>query len=102
MIAAITVSGLAAVGTACAQPTDAGTGESLRIVLGSPPPASQIPLVYGVGEYGRDSGLDLSVDGNVTITGTHIDAVKTLSDGDAEVLATSSRRFSMRGSGARI
>ncbi|ASR03249.1 ABC transporter substrate-binding protein [Gordonia rubripertincta] len=89
VIVAIAAGGLAMVGSACAQPTDASTGESLQIVLGSPPPASQIPLVYGVGEYGRDSGLDLSVDGNVTITGTHTDAVKTLSDGDAEVLATS-------------
>ncbi len=89
VIAAIAAGGLAIVGSACAQPTDASTGESLQIVLGSPPQASQIPLVYGVGENGRDFGLDLSVERNVTITDSHTDAVKAMSDGDAEVLATS-------------
>ncbi|AZZ82381.1 hypothetical protein C5O27_16015 [Gordonia alkanivorans] len=89
LIAAIAVSGLAIVSSACNQESDASTGESLQIVLGSPPQASQIPLVYGVDHYGGDLGLNLSVEQNVTITDTHTDAVKTLSDADAEVLATS-------------
>ncbi len=89
LIAAIAVSGLAIVSSACNQESDASTGESLQIVLGSPPQASQIPLVYGVDHYGGDLGLNLSVEQNVTITDTHTDAVKTSSDADAEVLATS-------------
>ena len=65
------------------------TGESLRIVLGSQPQASQIPLVYGVGHYGGDFGLAISVEQNVTKFDSHTDAVQTLLDGDAQVMATS-------------
>ena len=87
MIAAI--SALALAGSACSQPTDPGTEESLRIVLGSHPQASQIPLVYGVGHNGGDFGLDVSLEQNITIFDSHTDPVKTQLDGNAQVLATS-------------
>ncbi len=87
MIAAI--SALALAGSACSQPTDPGGGKSLHIVLGSHPQASQIPLVYGVGHNAGDFGLDLNVEQNITIFDSHIDPVKTLLDGKAQVLATS-------------
>ena len=96
LIAAVSV--VALVGSACAESTGSSdstesaspsSGESLRIVLGSSPQASQIPLVYGVGHNASDLGLDISVEQNVTILDTHTDAVKTMLDGDAQVMATS-------------
>lgn len=65
------------------------TGESLRIVLGAQPQASQIPLLYGVGHYGEDFALDIGVEQNVTKFDSHTDAVQTLLDGRAQVMATS-------------
>jgi ABC-type nitrate/sulfonate/bicarbonate transport system substrate-binding protein len=65
------------------------SGESLRIVLGSQPQASQIPLVYGVDHYGGDFGLALSVGQNVAKFDSHTDAVQTFLDGKAQVMATS-------------
>ncbi|WP_233533081.1 ABC transporter substrate-binding protein [Antrihabitans sp. YC2-6] len=58
-------------------------------MLGSQPQASQVPLVYGVGHNAGDFGLDIGVDQNVTVFDTHTDAVKTLLDGDAQIMATS-------------
>ncbi|WP_246833509.1 hypothetical protein [Williamsia sp. 1138] len=78
--------GQAESGTESAEPN---TGASPRIVLGSKPQASQVPLVYGVGEDAGDFGLDMSVEQNITIFDDHIDPVKTLLSGDAEVMATS-------------
>lgn len=64
-------------------------GDSLRIVLGSKPQPSQIPLVYGVARYGGDFGLTLSVEQNVMHVDHHVNAVQTLLDDKAQVLATS-------------
>jgi NitT/TauT family transport system substrate-binding protein len=89
LIAASTICALTFTGSACAQPNEPSTGESLRIVLGSHPQASQIPLVYGVGHNRGDFGLDISVEQSITIFDSHIDPVKTLLDGNAEVMATS-------------
>ena len=58
-------------------------------MLGSQPQASQIPLVYGVGHYGADFGLAISVEQNVTKFDSHTDAVQTLLDGKAQVMGTS-------------
>src|SRR5215218_4827735 len=81
---------LAFCGAAAAQPPPAPiTGESLRIVLGSQPQASQIPLVYGVSHYAGDFGLAMNVEQNVTTLDTHTNAVQSLLDGKAEVMATS-------------
>lgn len=80
---------LAVSGVATAQPPAPITGESLRVVLGSQPQASQIPLVYGVDHYGGDFGLAISVDQTVAIFDSHIDAVQTFFDGEAQVMATS-------------
>lgn len=87
----IAVSALTLVGcgTAAAESPEPITGESLRIVLGSQPQASQIPLVYGVDHYGRDFGLDTNVAQNVAKFDSHTDAVQTLLDGRAQVMATS-------------
>jgi ABC-type nitrate/sulfonate/bicarbonate transport system substrate-binding protein len=65
------------------------TGESLRIVLGSQPQASTIPLVYGVGHYGPDFGLAIGVEQSVTKFDSHTDAVQTFLDGKAQVMGTS-------------
>lgn len=91
LIAIGTASALSLAGctSAVAQPGAPSTAESLRIVLGSQPQASQIPLVYGVDRYGSDFGLPLSVEQNVIRYDTHTDAVQTLRDGRAQVLATS-------------
>jgi ABC-type nitrate/sulfonate/bicarbonate transport system substrate-binding protein len=80
---------LAFCGAAAAQPPAPITGESLRIVLGSQPQASQIPLVYGVSHYAGDFGLAMNVEQNVTTLDTHTNAVQSLLDGKAEVMATS-------------
>ncbi|MGI9030942.1 MAG: hypothetical protein ACR2HP_13315 [Ilumatobacteraceae bacterium] len=80
---------LAGCGAATAQPPAPITGESLRVVLGAQPQASQIPLVYGVGHYGGDFGLAISVEQTVVKFDSHIDAVQTLFDGKAQVMATS-------------
>ncbi|SRX79701.1 ABC transporter substrate-binding protein [Mycolicibacterium parafortuitum] len=80
---------LAGGGIASAQPPAPSTGESLRIVLGSQPHASQLPLVYGVDRNGHDFGLALSAEQNITKFDTHTDAVQTLLDDNAQVLATS-------------
>ena len=59
-----------------------------EVLLGFPPcAASQIPLIYGVGHYGGDFGLAISVEQNVTKFDSHTDAVRTLFDGKAQVLA---------------
>jgi NitT/TauT family transport system substrate-binding protein len=91
LIAAGTVGALtlAGCGTGAAQPGEPSAGESLRIVLGSQPQASQIPLVYGVSRNGGDFGLAISVEQNVTKFDTHTDAVQTLLDGNAQIMATS-------------
>ena len=91
LIAAGTVGALtlAVCSSASAQPVEPTTGESLRIVLGSNPQASQIPLIYGVGHFGGDFGLAISVEQNVTKFDSHTDAVRTLFDGKAQVLASS-------------
>ena len=75
-------------GSVSAQPAEP-SGGPLRIVLGSQPHASQIPLVYGVGNYGGDFGLAISVEQNVLQVDDHINAVQTLFDGEAQVMATS-------------
>ena len=80
---------LAVCSSASAQPVEPTAGESLRIVLGSQPQASQIPLVYGVGHFGGDFGLAIGVEQNVTKFDSHTDAVRTLFDGKAQVLASS-------------
>lgn len=80
---------LAGCTSAVAQPGAPSTGESLRIVLGSQPHPSQIPLVYGVDRYGPDFGLTLSTQQNIIQYDTHTDAVQTLRDNEAQVLATS-------------
>ena len=80
---------LAGCGADTAQPPASSTGESLRVVLGSQPQASQIPLVYGVDHYGGDFGLAISVEQNVTKFDSHIDAVQTFLDGKAQIMATS-------------
>ncbi|MGO4441723.1 ABC transporter substrate-binding protein [Mycobacterium sp. 2YAF39] len=79
---------LAGCGSASAQPADP-SGASLRIVLGSQPQASQIPLVYGVSRNGGDFGLAISVEQNVTKFDSHTNAVQTLLDGNAQIMATS-------------
>ncbi len=84
--AALTLAGCA---SASAQPDALNSGESLRIVLGSPPHASQIPLVYGVDHYGADFGLTISAERNVTTTDSHTSAVETSLGGTDQVLATS-------------
>ena len=91
MITVGTVSALTLAGCsfASAQPVEPSTGESLRVVLGSQPLASQIPLVYGVGHYGGDFGLSISVEQNVTSFDSHTNAVQTLLDGKAQVMGTS-------------
>lgn len=58
-------------------------------MLGSQPQASQIPLVYGVGRFGADFGLAIGVEPNIAKFDTHTDAVRTLLDGEAQVMATS-------------
>ena len=85
-VSALTLAGCSAGSADAAEPS---TGESLRIVLGSNPQASQIPLVYGVGHYGGDFGLAISVEQNVAKFDSHTDAVQTLLDGKAQVMATS-------------
>ena len=91
LIAVGTVSALtlAGCGAATAQPPAPITGESLRIVLGSQPQASQIPLVYGVSRYGGDFGLAINVEQNVTKFDSHTNAVQALLDGKAQIMATS-------------
>lgn len=88
-ISAVTALTLAGCGSSAAEPAEPNTGESLRIVLGSQPQASQLPLVYGVGHYGGDFGLAMSVEQNVTKFDSHTNAVQTLLDGKAQVMATS-------------
>ena len=83
---ALTLAGFSS-GAAWAE--EPSTGESLRIVLGSNPQASQIPLLYGVGNYGPDFGLAIGVEQNVTKFDSHTDAVQTLLNGKAQVMATS-------------
>ena len=83
---ALTLAGCSS-GTAWAE--EPSTGESLRIVLGSNPQASQIPLVYGVSRYAGDFGLAITVEQNVTKFDSHTNAVQTLLDGKAQVMATS-------------
>jgi ABC-type nitrate/sulfonate/bicarbonate transport system substrate-binding protein len=83
---ALTLAGCAA---ATAQPPEPSTGESLRIVLGSQIHASQIPLVYGVDRNGGDFGLAISDGQNVMKFDSHTNAVQTLLDGNAQVMATS-------------
>jgi ABC-type nitrate/sulfonate/bicarbonate transport system substrate-binding protein len=87
-ISAVSALTLAGCASSTAQPPAPDTGESLRIVLGSPPLASQIPLVYGVSRNGGDFGLAISVEQNIEKFDTHTDAVQTLLDGNANVLAT--------------
>lgn len=82
------VGALAGCASVSAQPADP-SGSALRIVLGAYPQPSQIPLVYGVDHNGGDFGLTLSVAQNVLQFDTHTDAVRTLRDRDAQVLATS-------------
>ncbi|WP_319435865.1 hypothetical protein [Mycobacterium sp. RTGN5] len=91
MIAIGTASALTLAGfsSGAAWAEEPSTGESLRIVLGSNPQASQIPLLYGVGNYGRDFGLAMSVEQNITKFDSHTDAVQTLLNGKAQVMATS-------------
>lgn len=84
----ITASALA-VGSGTAWAEEPITGESLRIVLGSQPQASQIPLIYGVDRNGGDFGLAISVEQNVTKSDSHTTAVQTFRDGKAQVMATS-------------
>lgn len=84
-VAAVTFS--TGAGPASAQ--EPSTGESLRIVLGSQPQASQIPLVYGIDHFGSGLGLTIGVEQNVMKFDSHTDAVKTALDGNAQVLATS-------------
>jgi len=79
---------LAGCGSVSAQPAEPG-GDSLRVVLGSQPQASQIPLVFGIANYSGDFGLTMSVEQNVTKFDDHTNAVQTLLDGKTEVLATS-------------
>lgn len=89
----ITISSLTAVtlagGSGSAWAEEPTTGESLRIVLGSQPQASQIPLVYGVGHHGADFGLTMSVEQNVAIFDSHVNVAQTVRDGNAQVMATS-------------
>jgi ABC-type nitrate/sulfonate/bicarbonate transport system substrate-binding protein len=80
---------LAGCASAVAEPVTPSSGESLRIVLGSQPQASQIPLVYGVDHYGADFGLAISVERNVAKFDSHTSAVQTSLAGNAPVLATS-------------
>ena len=89
LFAAGTISALALCTSGSAQAAEPITGESLRIVLGSPPQASQITLVYGVDHYGGDYGLAISLEKSVTTLDTHTKAVQTLLDGKAQVMATS-------------
>lgn len=91
LIALSTASALTLAGctSAAAEPDAPSTGESLRIVLGAQPQASQIPLIYGVGHYGADFGLALNNQQNVMTFDTHTDAVQTLLDGRAQIMATS-------------
>ena len=84
-VTAVTIAG----GAGPAWAAEPVTGESLRIVLGSQPQASQIPLVYGVAHYGGDFGLAISVEQNVTTFDSHTAAVQTMLDGDAQVMASS-------------
>lgn len=79
---------LAGCGSVSAEPAEP-SGDSLRIVLGAKPQPSQLPLVYGVDRYGSDFGLALSVGQNVLTFGDHTNAVQTLRDDKAQVLATS-------------
>jgi hypothetical protein len=91
--------GLIAIGTVAAVSLGVGsgsawaeepiTGESLRIALGSQPQASQIPLIYGVGHYGRDFGLAIGVEQTVTELDSHSTAVQAFLGGNAQVMATS-------------
>jgi ABC-type nitrate/sulfonate/bicarbonate transport system substrate-binding protein len=85
-VGALTLASWTAGSAQAAEPT---TGESLRIVLGSNPQASQIPLQYGVGHYGADFGLTISNERNVTKYDSHTDAVRTLLDGKAQIMGTS-------------
>jgi ABC-type nitrate/sulfonate/bicarbonate transport system substrate-binding protein len=91
LIAVGTVSALTFGGwsSGAAWANEPSTGESLRIVLGSQPQASLIPLVYGVGHYGGDFGLTMSVAQHLTSFDAHTDAVQTLLDGRAQVMGTS-------------
>nr|WP_234712870.1 hypothetical protein [Mycolicibacterium komanii]CRL73057.1 hypothetical protein CPGR_03096 [Mycolicibacterium komanii] len=88
-VGTVTALTLAGCGSSAAQPAEPSTGESLRIVLGSQPQASQIPLVYGVSHNGGDFGLTISVEQNVMKFDSHTNAVQTLLDGNAQVMATS-------------
>lgn len=76
-------------GSGSALAAEPSNGESLRIVLGSQPQASQIPLVYGVDRHGRDFGLALSVEKNVTTLDSHTTAVQSFLGGNSQVMATS-------------
>lgn len=87
-VGTITATALA-VGSGTAWAEEPTTGESLRIVLGSQPQASQIPLIYGVDRNGGDFGLAISVEQNVTKSDSHTTAVQTFRDGKAQVMATS-------------
>ena len=87
-IGAVTATTLAG-GSGSAWAEEPITGESLRIVLGSQPQASTIPLVYGVGHYGPDFGLAIGVEQSVTKFDSHTDAVQTFLDGKAQVMGTS-------------
>lgn len=87
-ISTVTVMTLA-VGSGSAWAAEPITGESLRIAVGSQPQASQIPLIYGVGHYGSDFGLAISVEQSVTEFDSHTTAVQAFLDGNAQVMATS-------------
>lgn len=103
VISACTIIALTLAGSACSQSSESSTGESeqssgesadstgesLQIVLGARPQASQVPLVYGVGHNAGDFGLDINVEKNITENDSHTEAVRTLLDGEAQVLATS-------------
>ncbi len=88
-VGAVTALTLAGCGASAAETAEPSTGESLRIVLGAQPQPSQLPLVYGVDHNGADFGLALSVTQNVVKFDDHINAVQTLRDDKAQILATS-------------
>lgn len=80
---------LTACGSSAARPAEPDTGESLRVVMGSQPHASQIPLVYGVGHHAADFDLDISVEQNIISFDAHTNVTQTVRDGKAQVMATS-------------
>ena len=76
-------------GSGSAGAAEPSSGESLRIVLGTQPQASQIPLLYGVSRNGGDFGLAINVEQNVTTLDSHTTAVQSFRGRDSQILATS-------------